>query len=76
LVTVAGVEYQVVDIGFRMVEPHELKAAQYGRFAAGYDMSAAKTKKDQVFLLGNSVCPEVSEALVRANFKEQAREAA
>ena len=68
LVTVAGVEYQVVDVGFRMLEPHELKVAQYGRFAAGYDMSAAKTKKDQVFLLGNSVCPEMSEALVLANF--------
>ncbi len=76
LVTVAGVEYQVVDIGFRMLEPHELKAAQYGRFAAGYDMSAAKTKKDQVFLLGNSVCPEVSEALVLANHGRRAMEAA
>jgi len=76
LVTVEGVEYQIVDIGFRMLEPHELKAAQYGRFAAGYDMSAAKTKKDQVFLLGNSVCPEMSEALVLANHRRRASRAA
>lgn len=76
LVTVEGIEYQVVDIGFRMVEPHELKVAQYGRFAADYDMSAAKTKKDQVFLLGNSVPPEVAEALVLANHGRRAREAA
>jgi DNA (cytosine-5)-methyltransferase 1 len=76
LVTVEGVEYQVVDIGFRMIEPHELQAAQYGRFAAGYDMAAAKTKKDKVFLLGNSVCPEMAEALVLAVHGRCAREAA
>jgi DNA (cytosine-5)-methyltransferase 1 len=44
LVTVSGTDYQIVDIGMRMLEPHELLAAQFGRFAAGYDLSAAKTK--------------------------------
>jgi DNA (cytosine-5)-methyltransferase 1 len=67
LVTVEGVDYQIVDIGFRMLEPHELLRAQFGRFAGGYDLSIAKTKKDQIRLIGNSVCPEVAEALVRAN---------
>jgi DNA (cytosine-5)-methyltransferase 1 len=69
LVTVEGVDYQVVDIGFRMLEPHELKRAQFGRFADGYDLSRATTKKDQVRLLDNSVCPELAEALVAANFR-------
>ncbi len=67
LVTVAGVEHQIVDIGMRMLEPHELLAAQFGRFAAGYDLSAAKTKAAKVRLIGNSVCPEVAEAVVAAN---------
>lgn len=74
LVTVRGIEYQIVAIGIRMLEPHELAKAQYGRFAESYDLSAAPTKKDKVFLLGNSVCPEVAEALVRANMSiEKAR---
>lgn len=67
LVTVHGVDYQIVDIGMRMLEPHELLAAQFGRFAADYDLSAAQTKTAKVRLIGNSVCPEVAEALVRAN---------
>jgi DNA (cytosine-5)-methyltransferase 1 len=67
LVVIEGTEYQIVDIGMRMLQPHELKAAQFGRFAAAYDLSAAKTKSAQVRLIGNSVCPEVAEALIRAN---------
>lgn len=67
LVIVEGTEYQVVDIGMRMLQPHELLRAQFGKFAEGYDLSAAKSKKDQVKLIGNSVCPEVAEALIRAN---------
>jgi len=76
IVTIDGVDYQIVDIGFRMLEPHELARAQFGRFAADYDLSAAKTKAQKVFLLGNSVCPEVAEALVRANCRTEVREAA
>jgi DNA (cytosine-5)-methyltransferase 1 len=76
LVTVEGTEYQIVDIGFRMLEPHELLRAQFGKFAAGYDMSAAKTKRDQVRLIGNSVCPELVEALVRANLPRAERRVA
>lgn len=67
LVTVHGVDYQVTDIGLRMVEPHELKVAQYGRFAPFYDLSRARTKAAQVRLLGNSVNPELAEALILAN---------
>jgi DNA (cytosine-5)-methyltransferase 1 len=67
LVTVEGVDYCITDIGMRMLEPHELLRAQFGMFAARYDLSAAKTKTDQVRLIGNSVAPEVAEAVVRAN---------
>lgn len=67
LVTVAGAEYRIADIGMRMLEPHELLRAQFGRFAAAYDLSAARTKSAKVRLIGNTVCPEVAEAIVRAN---------
>jgi len=75
LVTVGGAEYQIVDIGMRMLEPHELLAAQFGRFAA-YDLSAARTKSAKVRLIGNSVCPEMAEALVRANLTSAEEELA
>ena len=74
LVTVEGTEYQIVDIGMRMLQPHELLRAQFGAFAEAYDISAARTKADQVRLIGNSVCPEVAEAVVRANLPEGAAE--
>lgn len=73
LVTVHGVEYQIVDIGLRMLEPHELLRAQFGDFAAGYDLSAARTKTAKVRLIGNSVCPDVVRALVAANLPRAAR---
>lgn len=71
LVTVEGVDYQIVDIGLRMLEPHELLAAQFGRYK-DYDLSAARTKESKVKLIGNSVCPEAAEALVRANVPSMA----
>jgi DNA (cytosine-5)-methyltransferase 1 len=67
LVTVEGTKYEIVDIGLRMLQPHELLRAQFGTFAARYDMSAAPNKTDQVRLIGNSVAPEVMQALVAAN---------
>jgi DNA (cytosine-5)-methyltransferase 1 len=76
LVVVNGIEHQIVDIGMRMLQPEELLRAQFGRFAEGYDLSAAKTKAAKVRLIGNSVCPEVQEALVRANLPDLTRLAA
>jgi DNA (cytosine-5)-methyltransferase 1 len=58
----------------RMLEPHELLRAQFGRFA-GYDLSEATTKAAKVRLIGNSVCPEMAEALVAANVAEPVLEA-
>jgi DNA (cytosine-5)-methyltransferase 1 len=74
LVTVAGHEYQITDIGMRMLDPSELLKAQFGPFADSYDLSAAKTKTAKVRLIGNSVCPQVAEALVSAQFGPQAIE--
>ena len=74
--TVSGVDYQIIDIGMRMLEPHELLRAQFGRFAANYDLSAAVTKAAKVRLIGNSVCPEVAEAVVAANLPRRQRRAA
>lgn len=81
LVTVHGIDYQIVDIGIRMLEPHELLAAQFGTFAGGYRMDATKlrrgrpvplSKADRIRLIGNSVCPVVAEALIRENCVEPA----
>ena len=73
IVTVQGQDYQIVDIGMRMLEPHELFAAQ--GFPADYiierDSEGNKfTKSDQVAKCGNAVCPPLAEALVRANLPE------
>ncbi|KKL83685.1 hypothetical protein LCGC14_1972230, partial [marine sediment metagenome] len=66
LVTVAGQEYRIIDIGLRMLEPAELLRAQFGRFAADYILWGSKSA--QVRMIGNSVCPEVVEAIVKANY--------
>lgn len=67
LVTVQGFEYQIVDIGLRMLEPHELLRAQFGDHAESYDLSAATTKAAKIRLIGNSVAPDAAFALARAN---------
>jgi DNA (cytosine-5)-methyltransferase 1 len=76
VVMVDGTPHTIVDIGLRMLRPHELLRAQFGRFAAGCDLSAATKIGDQVRLIGNSVCPEVAEAIVRANLSTAESEAA
>ncbi|MDM5083710.1 DNA cytosine methyltransferase [Aeromonas rivipollensis] len=78
LVTVRGEDYQIVDIGMRMLEPHELFAAQ--GFPADYvidqDASGKKfTKTVQVARCGNAVCPPLAAALVRANLPEMCADA-
>lgn len=60
----------LVDIGLRMLEPHELLKAQFGRHAKHFCLDKALTKKDQVRLIGNSVVPAVMEAIMRANLGE------
>lgn len=67
LVTVAGQQYQIADIGLRMLTPRELARAQ--GFRDDYILTGTKTK--QVAQIGNSVCPAVAEAVVRSNVKLQ-----
>lgn len=76
LVTIEGIDYQIVDIGMRMLEPHELLAAQFGTFAATYDLSPARTKTAMVRLIGNSVPPEEVSALARVNVAPYDQQAA
>ncbi|WP_145543552.1 DNA cytosine methyltransferase [Yersinia frederiksenii] len=73
LVTVEGVDYQIVDIGMRMLQPHELYAAQGfpNWYIIDRDYSGKKYAKDkQVARCGNAVPPPFAEALVRANLPE------
>ena len=70
LVTVAGEDYQIVDIGMRMLTPRELYRAQGfpENYIIDHDADGnAITKTEQVKRCGNSVCPPISSALVRAN---------
>jgi DNA (cytosine-5)-methyltransferase 1 len=93
LVTIHGQDYQIVDIGLRMLAPHELYRAQgfpstyvineipdpkllfvNGRQVDGDPRLLPRIplpKSSQVRMCGNSVCPTVAAALVRANFKHE-----
>jgi DNA (cytosine-5)-methyltransferase 1 len=73
LVTIEGIDYQIVDIGMRMLEPHELFAAN--GFPVNYiidrDADGKKySKTAQVARCGNSVPPPFAKALVKANLPE------
>lgn len=74
-VTIKGTPYVIVDIGLRMLQPHELYAAQ--GFPPGYTITHGHdgrrfSKSAQVRMVGNSVCPPVAAALVGANVPEMA----
>jgi len=93
LVTIQGVDYQIVDIGLRMLDPAELYRAQGfpadyvireipnpallfkdGRQVDGSPLDlprVALTKSAQVRMCGNSVCPPMARALIRANFMHE-----
>jgi DNA (cytosine-5)-methyltransferase 1 len=70
LVTVHGIDYQIVDICFRMVEWDELANAQFTpELADLIDLSHAKSKEKKTQLIGNSVPPLLAEAVIAANTK-------
>ncbi|TNV14929.1 DNA cytosine methyltransferase [Buttiauxella sp. B2] len=72
-VTVEGVTYRIVDIGMRMLQPHELYRAQGfpDWYIIDQDYRGVKYAKDkQVARCGNAVPPPFAEALVRANLPE------
>lgn len=63
-VDIAGVGPCVItDIGMRMLTPRELARAQ--GFPDSYRLTGTKTS--QIARIGNSVCPQVAAAIVRAN---------
>ncbi len=76
--------YVIVDLGMRMLTPRELFLAQ--GFPADYVIDRAwvvdpqtgeiaeirLTKEQQIRMCGNSVCPDVAEAIVRCNVPELA----
>lgn len=64
-VTIDGADYVLTDIGLRMLSPRELARAQ--GFPDSYVLEG--TKAAQIARIGNSVCPQVAEAIVRANTK-------
>lgn len=75
VVTVEGRDYAIADIGMRMLQPRELFRAQ--GFADSYIINplvdgVPMTKTAQIERCGNSVCPPIAAALVRAQLAEGA----
>lgn len=73
LVTIAGVDYQIVDIGLRMLEPRELYGCQGvpEDYIIDRDCEGNKiSRTEQVKKCGNMVCPPIPAALVKANLPE------
>ena len=72
-VMVDGEPYAIADIGMRMLQPRELYRAQGFPESYVIDRGAdgrVLTKAEQVRMCGNSVCPPIAAALVRANYSE------
>lgn len=70
IVTINSIDYVIVDIGMRMLQPHELYKAQ--GFPDSYNIAPVidgkpLTKTAQVRMCGNSVSPPVAAALAGAN---------
>ena len=73
LVTINGTDYQIVDIGLRMLEPRELYGCQGfpEDYIIDHDYTGKTyTRSEQVRRCGNAVCPPIPAALVRANLPE------
>jgi len=75
-VTIAGVEFVIVDIGMRMLTPRELFSAQ--GFPPDYIIELDHdgrplSKSEQIACCGNSVSPPLAAALVGANCPQLAR---
>lgn len=74
LVTIKGEDYAIVDIGMRMLTPRELARAQ--GFPDSYILDPIVngkplSKSAQVRMIGNSVCPPMAAALIKANFSHE-----
>lgn len=76
LVTIQGTDYQIADIGLRMLEPKELYGCQ--GFPEDYIIDhdgegKSYPRSEQVKRCGNAVCPPIPAALVRVNLPELCR---
>ena len=63
--------YQIVDIGLRMLQPHELFKAQgfLDSYQIDFNVNGKPlSKASKVRLCGNSVCPPLAEQLVALNY--------
>jgi len=73
-VVLGGEVYSIADIGMRMLQPRELYRAQGfpDSYIIGDDpaQGLSLTKAEQVRMCGNSVCPPLAAALIRANYTE------
>jgi DNA (cytosine-5)-methyltransferase 1 len=78
-VMVGGQPYAIVDIGMRMLTPRERFNAQ--GFPGNYEIDRGEledgsivplTLEQQGRMCGNSVCPDMAEAIVAANYDEAA----
>lgn len=73
LVTIDGTDYQIVDIGLRMLEPRELYGCQGfpEDYIIDHDFEGhTYPRSEQVRRCGNSVCPPLPAAMVRSNLPE------
>lgn len=73
LVTIQGVDYAIVDIGLRMLEPRELYGCQGvpDDYIIDHDCYGNEiSRTEQVKKCGNMVCPPIPAALVKANLPE------
>lgn len=73
LVTIQGVDYQIVDIGLRMLEPKELYGCQGfpDDYIIDHDCDGKSyPRSEQVRRCGNAVCPPIPAAMVRANLPD------
>lgn len=70
IVLIGGEPWQIIDIGMRMLTPRELFSAQ--GFPSDYRIDTSydgrpMSKSAQVGRCGNSVCPQVAAAIIKAN---------
>lgn len=73
LVTIQGIDYRIVDIGLRMLEPRELYGCQGfpDDYIIDHDYTGkAYPRSEQVKRCGNAVCPPIPAALVKSNLPE------
>jgi DNA (cytosine-5)-methyltransferase 1 len=74
-VSIDGTEWAIVDIGMRMLKPREQFRAQ--GFPESYEIETghdgrAITQSSQTMMCGNSVCPDLADALAAANCSHMA----